>query len=436
MKNYYSTLELSKDASVGEIKKAYFAFVRKYPPDRYPEEFMKIREAYEVLSDESTREQYDKVSSMPEIVNKFFEEGKEALEMGDYSRAIGLLERVTELYPGFSVVEGLLGDAYKANGNSGKAIKVFEGLVKKEPQNAGYAGKLAMIYHDRGWRKKAVKQYKIALKLDEDNISLWAGLVECLSKGNKYKEAEAFINKALERSKDKGWDNLGLYYLLIQIDIVLGRVEDLDKHIEEMKEKAKENDVEKSNVGWFFAHIAVGLESMRMNKLAERFINAAVELDPENEEIKRISSDNGEYQSLLELNDDESVDIIFDDLFELEISQCDCDDCKMAKFEIEMTIISEIDLYREDLIHIRKYYPELYKLKGDFFNKVLDEKKYVKLAEEYIVKIRKYNKLFPDYFEDELFEENEPVVREGRKIGRNEPCPCGSGKKYKKCCGK
>ncbi len=28
-----------------------------------------------------------------------------------------------------------------------------------------------------------------------------------------------------------------------------------------------------------------------------------------------------------------------------------------------------------------------------------------------------------------------PVVREAPKIGRNEPCPCGSGKKYKKCCG-
>ena len=26
-------------------------------------------------------------------------------------------------------------------------------------------------------------------------------------------------------------------------------------------------------------------------------------------------------------------------------------------------------------------------------------------------------------------------VREGRKIGRNEPCPCGSGKKYKNCHG-
>ena len=28
------------------------------------------------------------------------------------------------------------------------------------------------------------------------------------------------------------------------------------------------------------------------------------------------------------------------------------------------------------------------------------------------------------------------VKREGRKIGRNEPCPCGSGKKYKHCCGR
>ena len=24
----------------------------------------------------------------------------------------------------------------------------------------------------------------------------------------------------------------------------------------------------------------------------------------------------------------------------------------------------------------------------------------------------------------------------GKKVGRNDPCPCGSGKKYKKCCGR
>ena len=33
-------------------------------------------------------------------------------------------------------------------------------------------------------------------------------------------------------------------------------------------------------------------------------------------------------------------------------------------------------------------------------------------------------------------EEHKPVVNEGPKVGRNDPCPCGSGKKYKNCCGK
>ncbi|MGN1270182.1 MAG: preprotein translocase subunit SecA [Clostridia bacterium] len=31
---------------------------------------------------------------------------------------------------------------------------------------------------------------------------------------------------------------------------------------------------------------------------------------------------------------------------------------------------------------------------------------------------------------------NTPIVNEGPKVGRNDPCPCGSGKKYKQCCGK
>jgi preprotein translocase subunit SecA len=33
-------------------------------------------------------------------------------------------------------------------------------------------------------------------------------------------------------------------------------------------------------------------------------------------------------------------------------------------------------------------------------------------------------------------ESQTPFVRDGRKVGRNEPCPCGSGKKFKQCHGK
>jgi SWIM/SEC-C metal-binding protein len=36
---------------------------------------------------------------------------------------------------------------------------------------------------------------------------------------------------------------------------------------------------------------------------------------------------------------------------------------------------------------------------------------------------------------ERLLNPDQPVTVE-KKIGRNEPCPCGSGKKYKKCCGR
>jgi preprotein translocase subunit SecA len=31
---------------------------------------------------------------------------------------------------------------------------------------------------------------------------------------------------------------------------------------------------------------------------------------------------------------------------------------------------------------------------------------------------------------------SEAGEQKGKKIGRNDPCPCGSGRKYKKCCGR
>jgi SEC-C motif-containing protein len=40
------------------------------------------------------------------------------------------------------------------------------------------------------------------------------------------------------------------------------------------------------------------------------------------------------------------------------------------------------------------------------------------------------------FYHDGAMIKPETVVRTGDKVGRNDPCPCGSGKKHKKCCGK
>ena len=40
------------------------------------------------------------------------------------------------------------------------------------------------------------------------------------------------------------------------------------------------------------------------------------------------------------------------------------------------------------------------------------------------------------YFYDGKLVKQKPYIRTSAKIERNAPCPCGSGKKYKKCCGR
>ena len=42
--------------------------------------------------------------------------------------------------------------------------------------------------------------------------------------------------------------------------------------------------------------------------------------------------------------------------------------------------------------------------------------------------------LFKTLRVDPQLSEQNQSIRQSPKIGRNDPCPCGSGKKYKKCC--
>ena len=53
------------------------------------------------------------------------------------------------------------------------------------------------------------------------------------------------------------------------------------------------------------------------------------------------------------------------------------------------------------------------------------------------VKRKEQNKNIKEGFEgDNAGEKKKPFVRKTKKVGRNDPCPCGSGKKYKNCCGR
>jgi len=120
-------------------------------------------------------------------------------------------------------------------------------------------------------------------------------------------------------------------------------------------------------------------------------------------------------------------------------TEIDCLDCKITQFIYEMDVIVEIEPWRKDILCLKKSYPELYNIKKEFFDNILNPKKEKYLLGTYTKLLKKYEKLCPERFEswdDEEDSKHQPFRRSEPKIGRNDPCPCGSGKKYKKCCGR
>ena len=56
--------------------------------------------------------------------------------------------------------------------------------------------------------------------------------------------------------------------------------------------------------------------------------------------------------------------------------------------------------------------------------------------EEEVAQLQREQEDQPMYYGSGESSSRRPVTRKDKKVGRNDPCPCGSGKKYKKCCGK
>lgn len=56
---------------------------------------------------------------------------------------------------------------------------------------------------------------------------------------------------------------------------------------------------------------------------------------------------------------------------------------------------------------------------------------------KWLYELPQWDNLLTEARRKELYLEQKKsgTVRKDKKIGRNDPCPCGSGKKYKKCCG-
>ncbi|MCI8465495.1 MAG: SEC-C domain-containing protein [Lachnospiraceae bacterium] len=72
------------------------------------------------------------------------------------------------------------------------------------------------------------------------------------------------------------------------------------------------------------------------------------------------------------------------------------------------------------------------------FDKELLYKNMVAAKADWLYGLPQWNEIFSEERQKELYKEQKSstTIVKGKKVGRNEPCPCGSGKKYKHCCGR
>jgi len=157
-----------------------------------------------------------------------------------------------------------------------------------------------------------------------------------------------------------------------------------------------------------------------------------------------------ETRTVMFMNDPELSDDTYA-LIELYCNEPNCD-CRRVFFNLfsekRKEIVAVIAYGWESRAFYREWFGDddekiIDDLKGPALNlgspqselapKLLEKIELVLEDEAYVSRLKRHYRMFK-----ETVDEDEPgtQVRQERKIGRNEPCPCGSGRKYKHCCGK
>lgn len=445
MKDYYEILGVAETAAKNEIKKAYFGLVRQYPPEKEPEKFKEYRKAYEVLFDENARKEYDSINSLPEFYRDVLAYAMEMMAVGAYEAAIDQFKNITDQYPGLLNVYAMLAEAYSMNGNTGNAVKILEKLVKLEPENMAYQKALGTAYVERGFHKKALKQFEKTLRLEPDNPDVYAEIINLHIEAEQYHLAYENLRRGLQCAEEQGRDNTELLMCGVVCCIFEQDMQGLAQCLEQLAGKmAAEPSRKEALAGFLLLRLFGTSPEVDCIDGYAQVINFIAEQVPELEEAQQIQQEMARYQRMFVMEQDEQIPEVIMALTHSILEDCDCPSCQVERLSMEMTVLENITEIRKALHYLRTNYPDIFALNADFYNNVLNTKKERWLFEKLYKKYLQYKKRYPEEFyeddEDDWDDEDElgysePYIRQEQKIGRNDPCPCGSGKKYKKCCG-
>ena len=437
--NYYELLNIGRGADSNDIKRAYFSAVKLHSPDSDPEGFKALRTAYETLSNDKNRSLYDSyfISTAGETASEIQNEllkGHELIRENRYSQAETLLNELVKKYPDSAEARRLLARVLLYLKKSATADKICEELLEKNPSDCDTLLLRAKIAINREQKAKATACFNKAVKVSPLNRRAWIEYMRyALEKNTEL--VPGIFQSAMKKDPDMFRDDYILY---------LAGTNDIDLFSEtnyvQYYEKFAEFFVnDKNHEEDMFEHLMYLLPQILKN---EKLIPFAEKILPTLENSSQLINEPRENFvyihktiEIQKLNSDERIHEVFRDLSILLFSG---NEDKNEQQAMESYIVYKQPELQKSIQILMKEYPETFKLNQAFYLDVLNEKKLKWLINKYSESFMKLNPdilsdLDPDYDDDE---DVKPFIRASPKTGRNDPCPCGSGKKYKKCCGK
>ncbi|MCI8313460.1 MAG: DnaJ domain-containing protein [Lachnospiraceae bacterium] len=464
MRKDYEILGIEENADEKEIKKAYFQLIRKYSPEKNPERFQEIREAYERLTEEKDKPENNIQLEFPadnKLATQMFDQIQQLMQEQDYERAALTAKEGMKYYHDVECFLYMYARCCFLDGKTGKAVKCYEKLVKRYPDKLYYKSELAKAYHMRNFSRKAYAMFRKTYNegwRETDFLNLFS---LCCFTHRRYDEAVDILNELIvsipsekinQRISEilEAYTGLFLIYAVnpYPIDNIVSKcsafLERIGNHINEYEDQLMQLYITIQPVIEIDEGDAIDLLAEKIQGLLPDFyfgeepedVQEAYEL-LEDERFSQLMKWTVEAFVLLDDMDysgdsfDEYVNFMQLDIF-------------LCLLEVWPKPCGELEL-------MKKEYPNLYECGTDIW-KMLNESKgnraFMKEAGmmEYGKIERKfqcghYFELYPDKRQnmDQLqwdSQEEGTFIRQNKKIGRNDPCSCGSGKKYKNCCGK
>ena len=357
-----------------------------------------------------------------------------------------MYQMILKNHPELDAVREQYAKSLSANNKTGKASEVWEELCRRHPDDPHYARELGKSYFDRNWNKKAAAETRRALTLDPSSMDGWSLLISCTIAGIKnnpaaWQELEDVCRKALKSIKTVKTDEWKKIHIYTYAFITIGAKE-RDKardYIREIIRLIREGGRDGKTEGrQALQEILTGVPSFGLADFYSE-VREMISLFPDTDErsLQAVLDEikiNFDIEHLVEKKFPE----IFRDLLRILNSDNEFEGDELELVAIEFIILENKNIYDPLVKRLKTEFPVLYDLHSSFFNEMLRTRDPDKMLYQRSKKIKKLRRAagFPIDDEDSDSEPEQPVYRTQPKVGRNDPCPCGSGKKYKKCCGR